>query len=103
MGKTQIHIGNLLREILKSNRIKQVEAAEKLGISPQGLSTLLGKENFNTDYLFMVYDCLGINLFEIINDKISPNSGENNQRINLVISLDEARSKDILSILAQES
>lgn len=103
MASAAIHIGNLMREALRINRISQVEAAEKLGISPQGLNTILKKSNVNSDYLFRFYEVFEINLFDLINQELAPNSTEIDKKINLVISLDEARSRDILNILTQDS
>jgi transcriptional regulator with XRE-family HTH domain len=103
MEKTQIHIGNLMRESLRINRISQVEAAEKMGISPQGLNTILKKSNVNTEYLIRFYEVFKINLFDLVSEQLTPNKKQIDNKINLVISLDEARSKDILSILTRES
>lgn len=114
----RIHVGKLLRKLINETRLTQIEVAEQISMSPQGLNGVLKKEDINTDLLWKFSKVLNINLFQIIAEsgkteeekdlsekynvlqEPSPSyETSNNSNISVLISVDAAKASQIMKII----
>lgn len=82
--RTQIRsqVIGALRELLKQTGLTQKELAQRLGTTPGHLNLYLtGKSDMHSINLIAILEALGIDLAEILNERIRQVSGRGKKRI----------------------
>jgi len=61
-----LHLGDMIKDIISDKNLTQIEVANRMDMSRNGLHSTLNKENMNTDLIRRFSKALDINLWEKI-------------------------------------
>lgn len=67
--ENKINFGLIISDLLKSQKIKKTEFANRIGYSLPGLSKILDKEDVNTDVLKKICDAFGLEMSYFLDPK----------------------------------
>ena len=70
MKKTEIHIGNLINEVLSKKNIPPTYLAKCINYEKSGIYKILKKPNINTDTLWRISIALKFNFFDYISKNL---------------------------------
>ncbi|MCI4667464.1 MAG: helix-turn-helix domain-containing protein [Bacteroidia bacterium] len=74
--KQNIHIGQIIKDLLYEKKISKSELARRLGETPQAVNHKLGKASMTTDSLQAIMIATGIKAYEIFNEDLPESSTE---------------------------
>lgn len=58
MEKSNIYIGEVIREVMSDNQVTKAELARRLGVRPQSVDYMLTRKSIDTDTLYNVSQAL---------------------------------------------
>jgi transcriptional regulator with XRE-family HTH domain len=56
--KLKIHIGNIIADVMNSNKVTKAELARRLGVKPQSVDYLLKRQSIDTHMLYNISNVL---------------------------------------------
>lgn len=113
MEKTDIVIGEKIKQVMLERHVTKAKLSRLLGIKPQSVDYMLGRKSIDTDTLYNVSKALNYDfakLYEFSDDKKMSDNGEDNAgreisaKLILEISLDgeDLKKLDLTKLLDKD-
>lgn len=104
MNKSDIHIGDLIREVLDKNGVKAVELARRINKSRQHVNSILNKEDIDVKLLFTISEALDYDFMKhFLLEKPDEEEKESEENVTIQVTAKARNLEPLLKWITENS